>query len=55
MLARTGWREAHVCLPPGSWEDVLTGARHGVAGDGPIASADLFTQRPVALLLRSGA
>jgi (1->4)-alpha-D-glucan 1-alpha-D-glucosylmutase len=49
-LSRDGWNDATVDLPPGTWSDVLSGARHRV-GDARARCADLLTDLPVALLL----
>jgi (1->4)-alpha-D-glucan 1-alpha-D-glucosylmutase len=45
---RAGASDAAVALPPGSWTDVLTGARR----EGAVALADLLDRFPVALLER---
>ncbi|MET9507891.1 malto-oligosyltrehalose synthase [Streptomyces flavidovirens] len=44
-----GWRDTELVLPEGRWGDVLT---RGRAFAGPVRMADLFTERPVALLSR---
>jgi (1->4)-alpha-D-glucan 1-alpha-D-glucosylmutase len=48
LAADGGWRDTVLALPPGTWTDVVTGARHG---DRP-AAADLLCRYPVALLVR---
>ena len=51
LAAAGGWAEDdRVTLPPGSWTDVLTGARHR---SGEVSCRDLFGALPVALLERS--
>ena len=34
LLARSGWKDHVVTLPPGRWNDVLTGAEHAVEDGG---------------------
>jgi (1->4)-alpha-D-glucan 1-alpha-D-glucosylmutase len=46
------WADTTIELPPGDWEDVLTGAR--VTGGGAVELATLLGGFPVAVLLRSG-
>ena len=48
-LAREGWRDTVLPLPPGSWTDVLTG--RPVTGEAP-AMAGLLDHYPVALLVK---
>ncbi|MBA2560872.1 MAG: malto-oligosyltrehalose synthase, partial [Propionibacteriales bacterium] len=48
--ARSGWAHASVSLPDGAWSDVLT--ERQVSGGGAVACGDLFTDLPVALLVR---
>ncbi|MDX6599230.1 MAG: (1-_4)-alpha-D-glucan 1-alpha-D-glucosylmutase, partial [Gaiellales bacterium] len=52
LLARSGWRDAGLTLPPGTWEDVLTGALH-VSENGSLACEALLGPLPVALLERA--
>jgi (1->4)-alpha-D-glucan 1-alpha-D-glucosylmutase len=52
MLARTGWREAAVTLPRGTWNDVLSGTTH-VLDDGVVACEELLAELPVALLVKA--
>jgi (1->4)-alpha-D-glucan 1-alpha-D-glucosylmutase len=52
MLVRTGWREGTVSLPPGTWNDVLSGATHQV-DDREVACDALFAQFPVTLLVKA--
>jgi (1->4)-alpha-D-glucan 1-alpha-D-glucosylmutase len=50
-LARAGgWAGTTLHLPPGTWRDEFTGARH----DGAATLADLLAGFPVALLVRDG-
>ena len=46
----TGWEEHTLDLPPGGWNDLLTGRRFT---GGPASLADLLTRLPVALLART--
>lgn len=50
-LAETGWGDTAVTLPPGTWNDRITGERHTGAPPAP----RLFTELPVALLERADA
>jgi (1->4)-alpha-D-glucan 1-alpha-D-glucosylmutase len=50
LAAHGGWRDHHVVLAEGPWQDVLTG-RH-LAG-GAVGLAELLERLPVALLVRS--
>jgi (1->4)-alpha-D-glucan 1-alpha-D-glucosylmutase len=50
LLARSGWKDHVVMLPPGAWNDVLTGAQH-VSDDGSVPCEALLAERPVALLV----
>ncbi|GAA3377009.1 malto-oligosyltrehalose synthase [Streptomyces sannanensis] len=45
-----GWRTTELVLPEGRWADVLAPGRE--FGPGPVAAAELFADRPVALLSR---
>jgi (1->4)-alpha-D-glucan 1-alpha-D-glucosylmutase len=47
-LARTGWQDTLLALPPGTWTDQLT--RRPVGS--PVPPADLLDRYPVALLVR---
>jgi (1->4)-alpha-D-glucan 1-alpha-D-glucosylmutase len=47
-LAETGWADTAITLPDGVWADRLTGARWR----GAVPAAELFTELPVALLVR---
>ncbi len=47
-LQGTGWGDTVVALPPGSWSDALSGARHS----GPVRAVELFAELPVVLLER---
>jgi (1->4)-alpha-D-glucan 1-alpha-D-glucosylmutase len=51
LLARNGWDEASLDLPPGEWTNLLTGTRLMV-GDARVRGADLLSDLPVALLLQ---
>src|SRR3954452_18760302 len=51
MLARTGWREATVSLPPGTWNDVLSGITHPVEDE--VGCDTLLAEFPVALLVKA--
>ncbi|MDX6563518.1 MAG: (1-_4)-alpha-D-glucan 1-alpha-D-glucosylmutase [Gaiellales bacterium] len=53
MLARTGWRDHAVTLPPGIWNDILSGTTH-VPDDGRVACDALLATLPVALLVKAG-
>jgi (1->4)-alpha-D-glucan 1-alpha-D-glucosylmutase len=53
MLARTGWRDHAVTLPPGIWNDILSGTTH-VPDDGMVACDALLATLPVALLVKAG-
>jgi (1->4)-alpha-D-glucan 1-alpha-D-glucosylmutase len=53
-LARTGWGDAALTLPPGEWTDLLTSRRHVVEG-APTPPGELFADLPVALLLEEPA
>lgn len=44
-----GWRDTTVELPPGDWEDALTGERH----TGRVVVGSVLRTNPVALLVRS--
>ncbi|MCU1676953.1 MAG: malto-oligosyltrehalose synthase [Frankiales bacterium] len=48
-LARTGWGDTIVHLPPGRWTNAFTGAQED---GGPRLVGDLLAEFPVALLLR---
>ncbi|WP_175409378.1 malto-oligosyltrehalose synthase [Streptomyces sp. TRM64462] len=55
-----GWGDTSLTLPEGRWADVLEGGGGGVAGGGagfcggrPVGLAELFAERPVALLART--
>jgi (1->4)-alpha-D-glucan 1-alpha-D-glucosylmutase len=54
LLAGLGgtWADTTIELPPGDWEDVLTGAR--VTGAGAVELATLLGGFPVGVLLRAG-
>jgi len=54
LLAGLGgtWADTTIELPPGDWEDVLTGARH--AGGGAVELSGLLGGFPVAVLAGSG-
>ena len=52
LLARSGWKDHVVTLPPGTWNDVLTGALH-VVEDGILPCDELLAELPVALLVRA--
>ncbi|MFE7130954.1 malto-oligosyltrehalose synthase [Streptomyces sp. NPDC057638] len=47
-----GWRGTEVTLPEGRWTDPLAGGREWPGG-APVALAELFASRPVALLSRT--
>ncbi|MDP3712757.1 MAG: malto-oligosyltrehalose synthase [Mycobacteriales bacterium] len=49
-VARDGWGDEAVELPPGRWHDLLTDAEHD---GGSVRLADLLTDSPVALLVRA--
>jgi (1->4)-alpha-D-glucan 1-alpha-D-glucosylmutase len=48
LAAKDGWGDSTIALPPGTYRDALTLARH----DGSVALADVLRRYPVALLLR---
>jgi (1->4)-alpha-D-glucan 1-alpha-D-glucosylmutase len=50
LLARSGWKDHVVTLPPGTWHDVLSGTAH-VVDDGSVPCEALFAELPVALLV----
>ncbi|MFG3349411.1 malto-oligosyltrehalose synthase [Streptomyces sp. NPDC048018] len=52
-----GWQDTSLALPAGRWLDALDGIREFTGGpDTPVKLAELFEERPVALLVRdSGA
>ena len=53
-LAREGgFGDARVVLPTGTWTDRLTGREITVPATGEVLVADVLTERPVALLVRS--
>jgi (1->4)-alpha-D-glucan 1-alpha-D-glucosylmutase len=52
LLARSGWRDGVAMLPPGRWDDVLTGAARVVEDDG-VPCEELLSELPVALLVRA--
>jgi (1->4)-alpha-D-glucan 1-alpha-D-glucosylmutase len=52
LLARGGWKDHVVTLPPGTWNDVLTGALH-VVEDGIAPCEQLLAELPVALLVKA--
>ncbi|MFI8828561.1 malto-oligosyltrehalose synthase [Streptomyces sp. NPDC053431] len=48
-----GWQDTSLALPAGRWLDVLDGIREFTGGpDTPVKLAELFEERPVALLAR---
>lgn len=47
LVARGGWGDTVLLLPPGAWQDELTGRRHS-GGEAPLAA--LLAAYPVALL-----
>ncbi|MBD0709542.1 MULTISPECIES: malto-oligosyltrehalose synthase [unclassified Streptomyces] len=48
-----GWQDTGLTLPPGRWTDALGGVREFTGGPAtPVKLAQLFGQRPVALLAR---
>jgi (1->4)-alpha-D-glucan 1-alpha-D-glucosylmutase len=47
-----GWRDTELALPAGRWADVLSPEREFTGGR--VRVSDLFTRRPVALLVREG-
>jgi (1->4)-alpha-D-glucan 1-alpha-D-glucosylmutase len=47
---RSGWSGVTVALPDGAWTDLLTGT--GIGGGGDVACEEIFTELPVALLVR---
>lgn len=49
-IARDGWGDTALPLPPGPWRDVLTGERH--EGGGAVRLEALLARFPVALLSR---
>ncbi|MGE5640274.1 MAG: malto-oligosyltrehalose synthase [Clostridia bacterium] len=49
MIPAAAWGEARLPVPPGCYEDVLTGKRYEIAGEG-IHVAQLLDRFPVALL-----
>ena len=53
LAAAGGWAGTLVGLAPGTWTDLLTGARHDTGGSGADA-AELLPSWPVALLVREG-
>ena len=55
LAARGGWAEDVVTLPPGEWQDAITG-RVVVApdGGGGVPLARVLADLPVALLVRHG-
>lgn len=48
-LAETGWNNTVVAIPDGSWTDLLS----GVTRSGPVLADELFSELPVALLVRA--
>ncbi|GAA2246246.1 malto-oligosyltrehalose synthase [Streptomyces amakusaensis] len=48
-----GWRETELTLPEGRWDDLLLEGRE-LTGGAPVRLAELFADRPVALLSRRG-
>jgi (1->4)-alpha-D-glucan 1-alpha-D-glucosylmutase len=54
LEADGGWGDATVALPPGEWEDVLTGHRVRVDGSGGATLERLLGELPVALLVAHG-
>jgi (1->4)-alpha-D-glucan 1-alpha-D-glucosylmutase len=51
LLARSGWSDHVLTLPPGRWQDELTGTTHTVE-DGSVPCSELLADLPVALLVR---
>ena len=55
--AAGGLGETRIPLPADTWVDALTGAEHHVhdegGGSGSLLAADVFADRPVALLVRA--
>lgn len=48
-----GWQDTELVLPEGRWADVLDGVREFIGGPATeLKLAELFTERPVALLAR---
>jgi (1->4)-alpha-D-glucan 1-alpha-D-glucosylmutase len=52
LLARSGWKDHVVTLPPGRWNDALSGAGYTVE-DGSVPCRQLLGRLPVALLVRA--
>jgi (1->4)-alpha-D-glucan 1-alpha-D-glucosylmutase len=53
-----GWQDTALAVPPGRWQDVLTGSAHvisscGRPGVGWLKLVDVLTQLPVALLVQT--
>ncbi|MER7517865.1 malto-oligosyltrehalose synthase [Streptomyces sp. NPDC126499] len=49
-----GWQDTSLRLPEGRWTDLLDGIREFTGGaDTPVKLAELFEERPVALLVRA--
>ncbi|MGZ8803404.1 MAG: malto-oligosyltrehalose synthase, partial [Mycobacterium sp.] len=50
-LADSGWGDTTLAVPGGTWTDVLTGVAYG----GKVPAGELFSELPVALLVRADA
>ena len=50
-LGDSGWEDTTVALPDGVWTDVLSAAQRR----GAVPAGELFTEMPVALLVRADA